>query len=174
MTEQPPTPVSKSGKMTRILLIISLMLNVLIIGAVAGNMIGKKRGADVPKANNIAFGPYTRALEHADRKALRNALLREQRTREYGPRAVAASFTEILDALRADPFNEDDLRAAMAAQQDILNGRQNLGMDVLVDRLIGMTDAQRTTFATNLEEALTSGRKYKPRKGDKLPKPDRD
>lgn len=149
---------TKTGRTVKIILVLSLMLNLLVVGAFVGAWAGSK-GDRPPKAQNINFGPYTQALTQADRRALRGALLQEQRNQKFGRRAMQASFVNVLSVLRQDPFDPAAFEAVIREQQQITFERQTLGTNVLISRVMDMTDAERAQFADNLEQALRAPKK---------------
>ena len=70
----PPVPPAASGKGLRIALGISVALNLLVVGLVAGALL---RDGD-PRARmvrDLDFGPFTEALSPRDREALRRSFV---------------------------------------------------------------------------------------------------
>lgn len=146
---------SGSSKWLRILLVLSLGLNLLVVGVGVGRVVAGDSSDKPPRSRDIGFGPYTRALSDNDRQALRGALMRGEREVRVGRAAMKKSFDDMLSALRADPFDSDALTAVFDDQLNVMTGRQKLGMSVMADRLIAATDAERAAFADRLEEGLS-------------------
>lgn len=146
----------KSGKGLRVALAISVALNLLIVGLVAGAVLrdGGPRGRMM---GDLGFGPFTEALSGADRDALRQAFLARMPDMRDMRRQMRADFAALLDALRAEPFDAAALRAAMEAQSARMGERLQVGQDLLLERLAAMTPEARAAFADRLEARLRHG-----------------
>ena len=158
MTEN--TQPGRTSQWMRWVLVISLALNLLIVGAAAGWMLkGGKHGRHHPSRLDHIGGPMTRALSHEDRHAIRSEMRKAFR-KENGPRAQQrALIRQIVEELRKDPFNPEVVAAHMTSQRDILNQRLSLGQSLLLDRLSAMDTAERSEFADRLEDNMK--RKHK-------------
>jgi uncharacterized membrane protein len=161
MTDTPPAPRTP-GKV-KALLIVSLALNLLVVGLVAGAWLrdGRPGGRD----RDPGFGPFGEALSDTDRRELRRAFMARMPEMRENRTALKADMQGVLDALRADPFDAAALSSAMDAALSRMAGRIEVGQELLVDRITAMDAAERTAFADRLETALERG----PRRG-----PDRD
>ena len=67
---------SKPHRLWRIVLVVSLALNVAVIGGVAGLAISGRAADGPPQRFMFDFGPLGRVLDPADRRAIGNALRR--------------------------------------------------------------------------------------------------
>ena len=95
----------------RIVLILSLALNVAVIGAVAG--LALRVGRDGPPARyDLALGPIGQALSSEDKRAVGRELRRNPALRDGRPRADRVAAQALVDALRQDVVSEAALRAA--------------------------------------------------------------
>lgn len=139
------------------LLAVSLVVNMLIVGIIAGfffaNGGGKGDRIDGP-TRSLVGTPFIRALEPEDRRALAleirrdDARLRENRT------ALRTRFEALLDALNADPFDPEAVRAILREQRDIALRRQNIGEALLVDQLQKLSPEERAAYADRLARDL--------------------
>ena len=172
MTDLPPTParsVTKApGRGIKILLAVSLALNLAVVGTVAGVAL---RGHDDMRPSRMAvrdlhFGPFTDALTRDQRRAMlrdfveKGPGLREMRTQMRG------DFNAVLAALRATPFDPATFRAVVESQSDRIAARAEAGRDALVTLVLQMSDADRAAFVQRLESALA-------RRGDNEGRPPR-
>lgn len=154
------TGAPKTGRRWgRVLLGLSLALNVLVLGVVLGGILGHRHD-DGPDRRDDRFaevGPYSRALSDADRAALRNELraawpqLRENRT------AVRDSFREVLAALRAEPYDPGRVETLLVAQSDRISSQIALTRGLLLSRLAEMSPDERKAFADRLEQVIRRG-----------------
>ncbi|HLQ18192.1 MAG TPA: periplasmic heavy metal sensor [Tabrizicola sp.] len=154
-----PSPVvsASSGTTSRglkIALAISVALNLAVAGLVIGAWLnGGHR--DMPR--DMSFGPFSEALDDGDRRAIRRALL--DRMGEFRASRVEAraEFETLLDTLRADPFEPEAMKAALAAIESRNAERLELGRSLIEARLIDMSAEDRQRFADRLEKGLRRG-----------------
>lgn len=149
-----------SGRGIRIALAVSLALNLAVAGIVGGSLLGGKGRPGNPMVRDIGFGPFTAALSPEDRATLGRAF------RDEAPdmRNMRADMRQIVQALRATPFDEAALREAMAGMVVRGRTRLELGQRLLFDRLVAMTPEERDAFADRLQQVMERGRD-KPRGG---------
>lgn len=147
----------KSGKGVRIALAVSVALNLLIVGLVAGAVLrdGGPRGRML---GDLEFGPFTEALTPEDRAALRQEFVRQMPDMRDMRRQMRTDFAALLDALRAEPFDAAAVRGLIEAQSQRMTGRLAVGQDLLVARIGAMTPEARADFADRLESRLRRGR----------------
>ena len=149
------------GRWLKTALVASLALNLAVAGLVTGALLGERRDQRRPPAAEMArdlgLGPYTRALETDDRRALGEAVRARVRA-AGGPRAIRAEirqdFAQVLGAIRAEPFDADRVAALIAAQGARAEARRDLGAALLVERLAGMDAERRAAYADRLEAGL--------------------
>lgn len=151
----PATP-AKTGRGLRIALAVSVALNLLIAGLVAGAVL-RDGGPRARMMGELEFGPFTEALSREDRDALRRSFLQRMPDLRDMRRQMRSDFNGLLEALRAEPFDAAKLRAAMAGQSDRMAERLTLGRDLLVERIEAMTPEARVEFADRLEDRLRRG-----------------
>jgi uncharacterized membrane protein len=145
-----------AGKGLRIALGVSVALNLLVAGLVAGAVL-RDGGPRDRMLRDLDFGPFTEALSGADRDALR----REFVARSGGFRdmrdEMRADFDALLRALRVEPFDVEAVRGLLAGQQARVQERLMLGQDLLLERLAAMSPTARAEFADRLEHRLRRG-----------------
>jgi uncharacterized membrane protein len=147
-----PAPTSRGVK---IALAVSVALNLAVAGLAAGAWLRDGPRGGMPR--DMSFGPFSEALDDADRKSIRRSLLsrvgefREQR------QAAKAEFEALLVALRAEPFDASAMQAALAAIETRNSERLELGRTLIETRLIEMSPEARRAFADRLEKGLRRG-----------------
>lgn len=152
----PPPPTSASGKGVRIALGISVALNLLIVGLVAGAVL---REGD-PRARvvrDLDFGPFTEALSPRDREALRRDFVERAPELRAVRREMREDLEGVLAVLRSEPFDAVALAGLMENQKGRMARRVDLGQELLLNRLAAMTAAERAEFADRLERRLRRG-----------------
>jgi uncharacterized membrane protein len=158
MTE--PAARVATATWVKVVLALSLALNLAIIGLAAGAWM--KEGSKGPP-RDLSFGPFSEALSRADRRALRSALLERAPDFRASREAAAQEFAALLTALRAQPLDPAALRTAFAAIEQRNAGRLELGRSLIENRLIEMSDADRLAFADRLEAGLKHKARPEPR-----------
>ena len=151
MTEQSTVTPRKKRPWGKIILFLSLALNLLIAGLVTGAILGGPwdRGRN-PLLRDLGFGPFVQALPRADKRALTEALQREAGTFRENRAALRLQFEAFLAALRAVPFNADEARRLIVEQRGRIGDRQSLGQQILLERLTEMSDLERAAYAEKL------------------------
>ncbi|MBC2837094.1 periplasmic heavy metal sensor [Gemmobacter straminiformis] len=145
-----------SGRGVRIALAVSVALNLLIVGLVAGAVLrdGGPRGRMM---GELDFGPFTEALTREDRDALRQAFVERMPDMRDMRRQMRTDFAALLAALRAEPFDPAALREVMANQSSRMQERLQIGQSLMLERLEAMSPEARAAFADRLEERLRHG-----------------
>ena len=156
-----------SHRMLKICLVVSLAANLLLLGAVGG-FFGSGRHKDVrldslstrhearPRGPATSLGPLVRAMDREDRRDLGRMIQKAQGRDRRMDRDLRAQMTAVLaDALRTEPFEP---RAVLTVLQDeamMIEERQVIARQALLDKLASMTPKAREQLA----QALLNGRK---------------
>lgn len=147
----------------KVLLFVSLALNLAIAGTVVGAVLkyGPRDGHRPPRLDMVV-GPYTHALNDADRRAIGRKLREEYKASRPSRETVRAQFDSVLAALRTTPYDGARVEAMLMRQMRAGTERQELGQRLLLERLGAMSDAERAEFADRLEEGLSRHRPHGP------------
>lgn len=143
----------------RVVLGLSLALNVLVLGVVLGGILGHRHDFDRDRHSDrfAEIGPYSRALTETDRAALRARLREAAPQVRQNRKAVRESFDAVLAALRAEPFEVDRVETLLVSQSDWISDQIAITRRVLLDRLGQMSPEERRAFADRLEQVLRRG-----------------
>jgi uncharacterized membrane protein len=146
------TAAARTGRWVKVVLAVSLALNLAVAGLALGAWLQEGPGRGMPRG--LSFGPFSEALSPDDKRALRQALTERAPDMRGDHQAARADMEAVLTALRADPFDPAGLTAALAQVEARLAGRLTLGRSLIESRLLEMTDADRQAFADRLERTL--------------------
>jgi uncharacterized membrane protein len=163
--DDPVMPAPSAPRWMRVLLVVSLSLNLLVAGAAIGMLV---RGGPSPVAvRDLGFGPFAAALSPEDRVELRRAWLARIQTDGGGRRAMREDMAALLAVLRAEPFDPEALRVILARGAERTAGRLELGLSLIQDRVAALSTEERLAFADRLERGLRRGPRMRDgRRGD--------
>lgn len=148
-----PTPAPRLSRRIRWLLIGSLTLNLVVVGAVAGVAL-RFAGGDrmpAPAERTLGFGPWSGGLERQDYRALRKGFEAAGQDLRGLWREERADRAALVAALRAEPFDSKALDDVAARMQARTLARLDLGQRLIRDHVLAMTPDQRRAFADRLE-----------------------
>lgn len=145
-----------NGKGLRIALGVSVALNLLVAGLVAGAVL-RDGGPRDRMLRDLDFGPFTEALSDSDRDALRRDFVARSGGFREMRAQMRADFDALLRVLRVEPFDVEAVRSLLEGQQARVQERLVLGQDLLLERLAAMSPEARAEFADRLERRLRRG-----------------
>lgn len=153
--QSPLPPASPRFRWGRVLLFVSLALNLVILGIVGGAVLGRfgPHRAELA-ARDVGFGLFTEAFSEQDRKDLRRAYGQAKPDIRADRRQMRADLQNVLELLRQDPFDVAALRTNLQAGAVRMAERQALGQTIMLDHLAKMSVAERAAFADRLENSL--------------------
>lgn len=155
----------RGGRGLRIALLVSLALNLMVVGVVAGGIASGRIGGDKPARVGLDLGPLARMLEPEDRRAIGRSIRETATLRPLSPRQRRADLAEIADLLRADPFDAAAMEEAMTRQRRAASQVITAAQSALLDRLDGMPLEQRQAYADRLDAEISQIRGGGPRGG---------
>ncbi|SDW31529.1 Heavy-metal resistance [Celeribacter indicus] len=142
----------------RIVLVLSLALNLAILGAGIGMALRWDAARDRARAmhtRDFGFGPYVGAFSREDRRALGRAFVEEAGDWRAARREARESVETLIATLRAEPFDAERFQALLLAQHARFAARQKIGAELVVARIGEMQPEDRIAYADRLEEILT-------------------
>jgi len=160
MTE---TPSPKSGfRWGRLLLFVSLAVNLLIVGMVAGAVYRNggppANRAEQPPLRDLGYGPYGRALSQDDRRDIDRAMAKRAGDLNANRDEFRSQIKALLKALRTSPYDGKTVRAIIGSQQERLLQRQDIGRILLLEQIEAMSEDERKKFANRLARSLRGPR----------------
>lgn len=151
---QAPERTHRTPRWIKVVLVLSLALNLLIAGLVLGALVSGKGGERPRSERDMAGLPFLRALEPADRRAVLADLRRDAGSFRENRRETRARFASLLEALRAETFDREAVKVLLDEQRGIAVARQNTGERIILDRVVSMSVAERRAYADRLEQSL--------------------
>lgn len=160
------TSRSGTGRWLKLALVVSLALNLAVIGAVASRWVGHGwnhdhrhgRGAQalhMPPGMRL----YARAMPDAARERLLAEVAARDETWIQGRAALRDRVDEMVQALRAEPLEPARLAELMAAQHAAMASMINEGQRLMVEQIAAMSPGDRGLFADRLERMLAERRR---------------
>ncbi|WP_163849375.1 periplasmic heavy metal sensor [Pseudooceanicola aestuarii] len=154
--DKSPRDGSRFGRgpaLTKGLLFLSLALNLLVAGLVAGALL-KGEPKKNARHHDRSGGPLTLALDGEERRAIGREIGRQTRPDRPSMDEVRAEYDAVLQALRATPYRPDAVRQSLENQTDFVVRRQQAATAALLNHIDAMTEAERMAYAQRLEEGL--------------------
>lgn len=157
-----PTPSNKPRmrKGIRILLILSLAMNVIVVGLIIGAAVGHSRDDDRrrPKTN---LPPHVKALDWDQRRTIGKAIRKAYREDGLGARTERSQFEQMAAAIEAVPFDRDALAAVQVEFEEVMARRVSRARDIWLDHVEGMTDEDRAAYADRLRHSQFKKKSFK-------------
>lgn len=159
--QEPKQSLKKTGRGLKILLVVSLGINLAIVGLVGGAML--KGGPSARHADRAIYAlglrPYWTAMSGDQRDALRRDLAdRHAGSGPPGGPLMRKHLQDLADKLEAEPFVAEEFAAVLAAQSARLEENFALGQALLVARISEMDLTARKAFAAELRKPGHGGR----------------
>ncbi len=166
MVDMSDTKPKTGFRWMRLLLFVSLAINLLIVGVVAGAVWRGGPGhsgtrGDVPSIYTMNYGPFGRALSPKDRRDLGRLVAERKPFLQENRRDIRTQYIALIEALRTEPFDPEIIDKILSEQRVSLLARQDVDKDVLLRRLAEMTVEERATYTKRLERFLRRGDKRK-------------
>ncbi|MCA0042995.1 periplasmic heavy metal sensor [Celeribacter litoreus] len=160
----------KTGiRWSRVVLVGSLALNIVILGIVGGAALrwdeGRDRAREV-QVRDMSFGPFMGAFNPEQRRDLGRAFARNAGDARAARQEAQALFEEMLDVLRTEPFDQSAFEGLLFDLQTGFADRQEIGTRLVAEQISDMTPEARSAYADRLDEALKRPPRAPSFKGD--------
>jgi uncharacterized membrane protein len=147
-----------AGRWTKVVLVLSLALNLFVIAVVVGASFGHHRWRPSHGGvHDVGVGLFTEVLTRQDRLALRDAFLAAAPDFRDERRVAQEDFAELAKALRQDPWDPARVEGLMARHGKRLTDRLDLGGRLLSERFRQMTASERAALADRIDDRLQHG-----------------
>ena len=141
---------SKPYRLWRIVLVVSLALNVAVIGGVAGLAISGRAADGPPQRFLFDFGPLGRVLDSEDRRAIGHAMRRDG-AKPFSRDEMKEKVSGLAAALRAEPFDVAAVEVLFVDFRSRSERVQQDAQEAFVAQLSAMSVEARTRLADRLE-----------------------
>uniref|UniRef100_UPI00404842CA periplasmic heavy metal sensor n=1 Tax=Yoonia sp. TaxID=2212373 RepID=UPI00404842CA len=142
--------ITKPSRMWRTVLVLSLALNVAVIGGAVGIVISGRAHDGPPPRMSFDFGPLGRVLEPNDRRAIGQAM-RKRGAQPLDHDEVSEKVADLAMELRAEPFDADAVAQIMGTFRLRSEKIQQDAQVAFLARLAAMTPQARAALADRLE-----------------------
>jgi len=154
--------LTKNGKWMRWALGLSLGVNLLVVGLVAGAAYRFDGPHGGPGGSARDFGtPYIAALAKDRRREIFKGLRQDRPAGHLDRAARRALYSEVVQALRADPFDVTRVRSVLDQQASASVTVQQAVQDAWLAEIASMDASERAAYADRLQEVLARGPKHK-------------
>ena len=141
----------KRWNIARLVLVVSLALNLAVAGVVGGALFSGRFGDGPPRQFDLGLGPVVRALNPQERREIGEGLRRDRSLRGMNMRQQKEA---LLSALRSEPFDPDALALLLANQTRENQRLQSRAQEAFVALVTAMTPERRAAFAAQLDNDL--------------------
>ena len=157
----PDAKTYRAPRWMKVTLVISLAVNLLIVGAVAGAVLtkGDPPGARKGGAGNHGANMVTDALPKEERRALRREVRRTLRARPDLREALHTEIAALADLMRAPDYTAGALEAQLTQIQMRMMGPLSVARSVLAERLTDFNASERASYADRLDRLLNENRR---------------
>ncbi|WP_114285739.1 periplasmic heavy metal sensor [Candidatus Halocynthiibacter alkanivorans] len=167
MGETPETTAKKKFRWSRVVLVLSLGLNLAVAGLVVGSVVRSDGFGRPPhqamQARDLGFGPFVAALKPKDRRSIgREFALKSGPSRE-GMRETRARFEAMLAALKAEPYEQTVVSQLFEAMEQDRSGRLLAAKEAMLGKIESMSAQERQDYAARLDKVLKRGPGKPPR-----------
>jgi len=134
---------------TRILLVVSLALNLAVAGLVAGHVLGDGPDRQRPDSGLWRYGA---AMPEPHRRAMLRAMREDRPHWEAARAGLRESRARLAAALTAEPFDPGAVAAVLSAERALLGDLSERGGAILMAGVARMTAEERAAYAAALLE----------------------
>jgi uncharacterized membrane protein len=136
---------TRPSRIWRIVLVVSLALNLAVVGMIGGALVSGRFGAHSSPRIDFGVGPVARAFSDDEKRAIARELRADRSLRGDDFRGQMAA------ALRADPYDPAVTQALIEDQSARLSQVQARARMAVLDRIAAMSPDRRRAFADRLD-----------------------
>lgn len=155
----PNAPKPKRG--FRILLGVSLALNLLVIGAIVGVVSKGPSGRGGPPGMREVSAPYVAAFDRSDKREMRKQMRERLPGREAARARNNADYAAFLALVRAESFDAAQARSLLEQQLKRAGEMQQIGRELAIERIEAMSADERKAYADRVQDWLDHRSKFR-------------
>jgi len=145
------TPKPRMRAWLRVVLVLSLAMNLVIIGGAVGLALRFGHSGPPPLLSEGPGSPMIRALSHEHRRSIRKA----HKDRAEPARDKTQYYTNLVALLEAEPLDLDALRDASAALDNSFELRRDVARDIWLGQVSAMSAEDRKAYAIRMRDILS-------------------
>jgi uncharacterized membrane protein len=155
MTNLPPPDVDlRCPRWVKVVLAVSLALNLAVVGLVAGMMMRIAPLREV--RSNLGYAaPYVIALPGQERRSLLRAIRNDPSLPRRADRKAA--FKDMVNVLRLEPFDRTQVSNILNRQGADVSQIQTVAQSAWLDAVEGMSIKNRLAYIDRIEVVLSRG-----------------
>lgn len=146
-------PKKQPRQLWRVVMVLSLALNIAVVGAVAGLAISGRINDGPPQRLMFDFGPVSRALDPSDRREIGHKM-RRNGARPHDRDEQRAKLSDLAAALRSEPFNVERVAQELNAFNSRSEKVQQDAQAAFLAHLASMSKEARVRLADRIEAGL--------------------
>ncbi len=151
----------ESGRLVRYCLVVSLALNLLVVGIFVGAIAGHDRRSHGWNPAGMSVRPLINALPDAERSVLIDRLREASKSEAGDAGTVIRRNVELLaSAIEADPYDAEAVLSAFQKQRETFGRLGEKGHSAIVDVISELSPEDRVSLAETLRENAYSRRKH--------------
>lgn len=159
-TNDPMPSGARRKRWSRIALILSLALNMLLVGVLVGGALRDGDSRARKDGASMSLRPMIQALSPEMRRKIGREIGKNLwKERRRNANTVRVDLAPIIDVLRQEPFDPAALEAAFEQHLARLSNRQSIAQQVYRTHIAAMSDTERAAYADRLEQHLRRPRK---------------
>ncbi len=158
------TTIKPKKPWMKILLVISLGLNLAVVGLVIGAKISGYGHGSLSHSGSTGMRVLMHALPDSKRADVRKYFHKNRNKIRANGDVMRASLDNIGTAISAQPFDTDALNAAFGDQRAQITTITQNAQQAFVSIIASMTDEERASYVDNMKEQRNKWRKKHSRK----------
>lgn len=136
-----------AGRRRGALLLASLMLNLLLVGAIAGGLwAARHHGPHGSQRIEQGFFGYVKSLPRARAQALLSDVDQQRQTLRAQRKLLRDRRVAALAAIEAEPFDTDMLKSALAGVAEAETSLEHTGEGVFIDMIGKLSPEERRGY----------------------------
>lgn len=151
-------PVAGCPRWLKIVLGLSLGLNLAILGTLAGFWLRNDPPRDRPSSMGYAV-PYVIALPRDVRHGVFGAIRSDETLPKRGARR--AHYSDMIEVLRAEEFDQDRAKAILSLQGGEAARIQDVSQAAWLAAVAEMDPSERSAYAERIEKVVSRGKRGK-------------
>ena len=154
---EPSQPRNGTPRWLRVVLVLSLGLNLAVAGLAIGSAYKWRSEGGPPRSFDLSLGPLSRALAPEDRRAVTEEIRRRGDGEQPDFRDIRRRSEALLALLRAEEFDAQAFADGLDEIRGMALAFQKVGQVALIERISAMSPEARRALADRFEDQSRRG-----------------